>query len=336
MNKKRKESIAVIFCTDNYYAVPTYISLYSLLKNYKGNAKIKAYIMTAEDFSEKNIQLLKALTELFEYVDIIIINMLDNYKDAKANGDYITIQTLYRLKIPRMLEEYSEQIVEKCLYLDSDVIVEGDITELFSIDIGDCYIGGVRDAILSNEEMTDFKKQLGIPSLQNYINAGVLLFNPKKILEDGKEKQLEEAAYKEDYRYNDQDIINSILYSGIKVLPIKYNFMTAYLYHNKRELIRKYGKSNLQDAMKNPLIVHYLSSTKPWTYRTSIRAEEWWKYANMQNDGVIQKYIKPFVKKNTPSLFKVAEEMIDTVMKKIGVYDYIRSVYYSMRRVILR
>jgi lipopolysaccharide biosynthesis glycosyltransferase len=95
--------------------------------------------------------------------------------------------------------------------------------------------------------------------------------------------------------------------------------MTAYLYHNKRELIRKYGKSNLQDAMKNPLIVHYLSRTKPWTYRTSIRAEEWWKYANMQNDGVIQKYIKPFVKKNTPSLFKVAEEMIDTVMKKIHI-----------------
>lgn len=35
--------------------------------------------------------------------------------------------------------------IEKCLYLDSDIVVTGDIRPLFKEDLKDCILGGVRD-----------------------------------------------------------------------------------------------------------------------------------------------------------------------------------------------
>ena len=60
--------IPIFFNTDNNYAVPTYITLFSMLYNYSGTSDICAYILTADDFSDKNKQMLKLLSEKFNQV----------------------------------------------------------------------------------------------------------------------------------------------------------------------------------------------------------------------------------------------------------------------------
>lgn len=77
--------IPVFFNTDNNYAVPTYITLFSMLYNYSGTSDIYVYLLTADDFSDKNKQKLKLLSERFKQVQIKIINVNNSYNNATIN-----------------------------------------------------------------------------------------------------------------------------------------------------------------------------------------------------------------------------------------------------------
>ena len=146
-----KEYIPIFFSSDNNYAVPTFIALFSLSKNYKGNHNIKVFILTSGDFHEEYTALFQNLTKDFEFLDVSFINMKDSYSSVVINNTHITTATMYRLLIPSVCMQMG---ISKCIYLDSDIIVEGDISELFNIDIGDFCIGGVSNipTILSLDE----------------------------------------------------------------------------------------------------------------------------------------------------------------------------------------
>jgi len=52
---------------------------------------------------------------------------------------HLSYAAYFRFFIPEVVEE------EKVLYLDSDIIVDGDLTDLFEIDLGDSPLAAVRD-----------------------------------------------------------------------------------------------------------------------------------------------------------------------------------------------
>lgn len=77
---------------------------------------------------------------------------------------YCTPYTLLRL-----LADLIPDIPDKLLYLDIDIMVGGDIAELFNIDI-------------SEYEYAAVKEKYGCWAIRpDYINAGMLLFNMKKM-----------------------------------------------------------------------------------------------------------------------------------------------------------
>ena len=297
------DSIPVFFCTDDYYAVPTYIALYSLLKNYRYGRKLKVYVLTPNSFTQKNIDLFIALKKDFSNLDIQIIGLKTNYDSVKTHNMRISSVTLYRLMIPRFINELDKK-VNKCIYIDSDVIVEGNIGEMFNIDVKNYYVAGVIDHFLSDNNHIDLKKIIKIPSLEGYINAGVLIMNVKKIIDEGVSGQLEEAGYQEEYLYNDQDAINSVFYGNIKHIPLKYNINISCLPDDV--LYEKYGVSNVKEAKTHPVIIHYNTWEKPWIYRHMKTAEIWWKYIRMQNETVMREFIEPFLKANRIPLLEEA------------------------------
>ncbi len=89
--------------------------------------------------------------------------------DGCPNEDaYCSPYTLIRLFADRV-----EGIPDKLLYLDVDIMFNRDIHLLYDIDISDVEYAAARD---------HYGKYLVYP---NYINAGVLLFNMKKMRETG-------------------------------------------------------------------------------------------------------------------------------------------------------
>lgn len=323
--------IPIFFNTDNNYTVPTYITLFSLLYNYRGLSDIHAYILAAENFSEKNKLLLDSLSNRFKQVKIRIINIENGYDDVSIKLKHISKAAFYRLMIPRIANALTDSQIDKCIYLDSDLIVEGNIAELFNIDIKGHYIAGVGDGLQFLEKDTNYKNVIGIPSFDKYINSGVLLFNIKEINNcDGLKERLEKSGYRDNLLYPDQDSINSVLYDGIKLLPLKYNTMTTLVYSQEKEFYIIFGEKNIIEARKNPFIIHYITDKKPWLYRTSTMSRKWWRYVKMQDQKVFCEYIKPLLKTHSAPPFERiqyrAKHIAKIILKHLGIFDLINSL----------
>lgn len=205
--------IPVFFNTDNDFVVPTYISLFSLLYNYRGTSEIHAYIFVGNDFSDKNKFLLNSLSKKFDFIKISIIDLKDCYNNVSLQLGHTTKASVYRLIIPRFASSLNTSQMDTCIYLDSDLVVVGNISELFNIDINGYYVAGVGAPARFRKKDTSLKDILAIPSLDKYINSGVLLFNLREINNcNGLKERLEKSGYREDFFYRDQDAINSVLY----------------------------------------------------------------------------------------------------------------------------
>ena len=326
------ETINIFLNSDNNYVVPAYISLYSLIHNYKGNADVNIHILTPGDISPQNQNLLKSLTEKNQRFAIFIIDMKDAYNSVNMRSRF-TSTILYRLMIPRICEELHLKM-DKCIYLDTDTVVEGDITELYNIDSNGekYYCAGVRDCqtIDRTEEFLNYRDKLGIPSIDRYINAGVLLINLKQIKEDDLEKRLEEAGYREDLLFYDQDAINLVCYEGIKLIPLKFDVMPQLFFCNNSVLYDNYGKENVLEAKKSPVIIHYIDKYKPWSYKTFLLAGYWWKYVEMQDEETLRKYIDPFVQLHRVPESTTVKEALVSASIRIGVYKTLKRLQYML------
>ena len=321
--------IPVFLSTDNNYAAAAYIALYSLLCNYGGGEGIRVYVLTPDDFAAENQSMLRSLSGSFPFADVRIIPMGSSYASVKINTAYISTATMYRLLIPRLVKELGDADIEKCIYLDSDLVVEEDISELFHIDMEDCCIAGVRERAISDKKM----EELQIPSLDQYVNAGVLLMNLKEIEHCGLAKSLEDAGYRDDFRHNDQDAVNRVFYGKTKLLPLRFNAINQYL-NDEAENVQAYGSAAIQEAKENPLIIHYLLKRKPWSYKRVPMEDAWWKYVKMQDRDTLRLYIRPFLKDHRLPLPIRVKETVLNASKILGVYPLLCKTVRAVKKRI--
>ena len=314
--------IPVFFNADDNYAVPTYITIYSMMFNLRSKAEIYAFILASGDFSEKSKALLNSLCDKFDNLKIRIISTDGEYEGIDINQEWISSASLYRLEIPRIAESITEIQIDKCIYLDSDLIVEGNIAKLFKIDISNYYVAGVADRLQINKKYKKHRKGLGLPSTKRYINSGVMLINVKAINEsEGLREKLESEGFNANYKFKDQDAINVVLYEGIKIIPIKYNASPVIVSRRDEPTCKLYGKKKLESARKNPVIVHYITRSKPWKYRTEFMAQRWWKYVRMQDRAIKREYLNPFLKKeNVMPLSAKILLILRNLMRRTGRY----------------
>ena len=118
---------------------------------------------------------------------------------------YCTPYTLLRL-----LADLVPNMPEKLLYLDIDMMAAGDIAELYNTDITDYEYAAVKE------------KYGSIFIRPDYINAGMLLLNMKKIKETGMLRKSRELIKTKKMLFADQDAIFRST-TKKKLLPRKYN-----------------------------------------------------------------------------------------------------------------
>ena len=118
---------------------------------------------------------------------------------------YCTPYTLLRL-----LADKIENIPDKLLYLDIDMMAAKDISELYNIDITDYEYAAVKE------------KYGSIFIRPDYINAGMLLLNMKKIKGTGMLIKARELIKTKKMLFADQDAIFRSTKKK-KLLPRKYN-----------------------------------------------------------------------------------------------------------------
>ena len=146
-----------------------------------------------------------------------VTNLYKQEFEGSANETaYCTPYTLLRL-----LADLDPTMPDKILYLDSDMMAGGDISKLYNIDI-------------ENYEYAAVKEKYGSLIIRpDYINAGMLLMNLKKMKET---KLLEKAREKIKHKkmlFADQDAIFWTTTSK-KIIPRIYNEQSRF---NKKDTI---------------------------------------------------------------------------------------------------
>ena len=167
--------------------------------------------------------------------------------------------TYYRLLLPKILPED----LHKVLYLDCDLIVRHSLLSLWETDVDGYALAAVTDN--SESDIVIYNRLRYSPSL-SYFNAGVLLINLDYWRTNSIDDEIESFIknHLDRIHYVDQDILNYVLREKKKILPIKYNTQTCFLWVPERALYDywKYEKEILE-AREDPIIVHYIG-LKPW------------------------------------------------------------------------
>ncbi len=105
---------------------------------------------------------------------------------------------------------------DRCIVLDSDILIQDDLTELFHWELGGNYIAGVKSWEDQQPTRLNLEHMIndGLPSMDQYIYMGVLLMNLAQIRRDNITGQFLEHMEK-GYLSDDQDVFNICCYGKI-------------------------------------------------------------------------------------------------------------------------
>lgn len=256
----------LLLSSDDNYARHLGVAMYSLLAHNKKASQIQFFIV-ANEISQENISKLKHIVHLFENASLHFIDSDSYIKHMHLDMPWpISMSAYARLFTAEMLSKD----IDRVLYLDCDMIINHDLSELWNYDLkGNC-IGAVQDLVSPK-----VKVSVGMDPLLPYFNSGMLLVDLRKWRELNVGQRAVDFI-KEHHGYvihHDQGVLNGVLKGQWLRLPFKYNVMTVHylltrqeIQHYYKDEASFYDEDEVLDAKFNPYIIHYTPSftSRPW------------------------------------------------------------------------
>ena len=256
---------AVVFAGDYAYIRQIETAMKSICRH---NSRLKIYVLNKDIPQEWFSRLRMYIQEMGgDLIDCKLIGQQFqmNWSNKLPHINYMTFARYY---IPDFVTE------DKVLYLDSDLIVTDDLTDLFELDLGENYLAAARSC---------FGAGLGF-------NAGLLLIDNKKWKSENIRQQLIELTEKEheNVKEGDQSILNMLFKDQYSLLEDKYNFQIGFdagAAEKNHAFIFEIPLTPL------PKILHYISPDKPWKqFSVGRLREEWWKYSFMEWSYIVSSW----------------------------------------------
>ena len=251
-------TIPVVYATDSGYFRYTIVSIVSLLQSAERNTFYDIYILIPSDFDLNADAVQKRIRKFCNY-SITCLKIGNEFESVKLNIPHITTPTYYRLLLPKLLTKY-----EKCIYLDGDTIVCGDLQELYNLDLKDNFLAGT-PAYSYYQKEGEHRLRLGYVDNEKfvYINAGTILMNLSRMRKDHLVDRFMRLLQNE-YESQDQDILNVACKGRIIQLTFRYNMMTKYCRWSFDKLSKYVKPVEIIEGKADPLIIHYADRVKPW------------------------------------------------------------------------
>jgi lipopolysaccharide biosynthesis glycosyltransferase len=256
-NLSSEDAIVVVCCVDDNYAMPLGVLIQSIGANLKRGRRVTLYVLY-ESLHRTSMADIAAIIRQLNNVSIVWkkINS-DCFKNGRVSA-WITKAAYYRILMPFALP----LTVTKAIYLDCDIVVQVDISDLWETAIDDYWVAGVLDMNILKisaelEEIISDKSCRG----GGYFNSGVILANIKKWREFNVAQKAIDflRKYNEKITWHDQDVLNVICAGHWLSLAPNWNQQTPWLKNLPKEAI-------FQGMMSKPSVIHFSSEQKPWHY----------------------------------------------------------------------
>lgn len=243
------ERANILLCSDKNVIRGLGVTIVSVLENISIPCTI--HIAFNGEFPAEEDQRFLELSEKYQ-VPIYIYWIDDSAVRQLVSNPYITITAYYRLLMPYIMKEYH---INKCLYLDTDILCVHDIAKWYAQPLNDVIAAVTKDAT-SQPKLRETKtcRQLGMKGLK-YFNSGILLINIEEYVKYDIGNKAIQLCSKEKFGEMDQDVLNILLEGHV-------NFDSSYAY-NCGMSVRN------SEVPQNIYLIHFTGAKKPWKLCTS-------------------------------------------------------------------
>ena len=276
---KITEPIPVFVACDRKYLPHATTLCLSILKHTRH--RILFHVLHDGSLRSRDEKLTGKILSQYENLELVF-RKLDSPTEFRTWTNRFPPIVYYRLLIPLHFRQY-----DKCIYLDSDMLVNSDISELYETDLHGRFFGAVPDynwmeSYQKNEKLygkyasiglQEYCRQIHLPHPEHYFNSGLILMDLKAIRSSGLELLKTACAHAgEDFLLPDQDLMN--LYLSEKILPVAqaWNYPIRHLKMPEAKIYHYIGKpwhNSSADVEK----AFYWNALKETPYFYQVRAE---------------------------------------------------------------
>ncbi len=250
--ERQEGDVNIVFCFDANFAdhfIPTFASILA-----HTDRRLAIWVL-GRGLSDGYFQ---NLSKLFPDVRFAHVDLSDvDYGEVKLLP-HISVSTMDRLVAPALMPD-----VDRALYLDVDILVRGDIGELWDLDMGEAAIAA-RDSIhkewnngttlvydlakrFSGDKASHFRSMLFSHGKIRFdaFNAGILVMDMDKLRSDDFVEKTTRVV--EVFGVHDQFALNIYTRENRAKIPPEWNHFAS------------------QELLENPKLVHFIGRVKPWT-----------------------------------------------------------------------
>lgn len=307
--------------SDDNYLQHCVAMLCSLFENNRAH-KIMVHLLV-DSLSKEAREIISSLCERYDNEAVFYDmkqGMLENIQlnDIQFNGKKMySIATYYRMFLPSLLPKE----IDRVLYLDCDIIVLQDVSELFNLNMDEYGIAAVKDSS-PFDSYHRFKMGLGLQ--HSAFCAGMMIVNLDYWRENDSQSRLLEYATRswENVYMQDQDALNYVFRDAWFQLPYKWGktpLAVAPVDKSQRWF-------DIKEYVNSPCIYHYSAHVKPWLDVWFPDQKYYWKYVKLSC------YIKP---EKTHANRKLRITIYKSVVRFL-VNKYIRPFIPDVIEIIFR
>ena len=238
----------ILLCGDKNYIKYCGVTLTSILLSNKEN-DFEFHIF-CDEISDTDLDKLRNTSEKFGttiniyYLNIELINKFS--KDMQGK-EHISIAAYFRFIAFGLLNKN----IDKVLYLDSDILVNGDINIFWNQNMLNKTAIVIEDAF--------GKKHAERLKVDKYFNSGVIFIDLRKWKSNNFSDICVQKAIEKVYEFLDQDILNLVLNKETIFIDKKYNY-----YYSLSRLLDESEKPSKEILNANIAICHFCGASKPW------------------------------------------------------------------------
>lgn len=264
-NKIMKKGIIDIIIPSSDKYLP-YVSalMVSALENINDNYRLSFHIIT-EDIKPETIRKNELLSRKYDFdVEYKYIDSNSNFELPFCINKHIDSKIVYsKLIISSLFPQ-----LERAIILEGDMIVTGDLSELWNTDLKDYCIAAAKDAWYK-----------GRPNYETepYFNTGMFYANLTKWREIGFENKVAELIPTMKLKFPDQDLFNAIFKKSVMFLDWCWNAATCVY----EPWFIRLNEDEKRQMLANHKILHYIDKEKPWQGYNSRYCEYFWYYARL-------------------------------------------------------
>ena len=255
MNLKK---INILLAADRNYADQLCITIKTALETLNSATRAHFIVLT-NNLGDQTRALLDKLMHNFHTIEYL--NLDDERFDFCPTNQHINKTAYFRIIAPKLL---ASRQIDRLIYLDVDVLIRKDLTELAESNLNQNTVGAVIDT-----GQAFALHRLGVDPVvaasNLYFNSGIMVidvaqWNAHRITE----KTLAFIRNHADrIIFHDQDALNAVLAGEVQFLHPKWNLQNSIIFRKHRPINQGYAEL-IDEAIKEPSIVHFTTHEKPW------------------------------------------------------------------------